>query len=128
MRKDFKGEPITFVETQNVKEGVVCDVYSFDGRKEKDLGIIQVSRNTCTPLQKVLKGDKTIEGYLKGEGKLTVTHTGGEKKDYLFPGELKEVELHVGDTMQWCTSDSELTFYEVCYPPYENGRFENLSE
>lgn len=37
------------------------------------------------------------------------------------------VDANVGDLMQWQASeDSNLTAYEVCYPPYQDGRFENI--
>lgn len=127
MQKEFQGELVSFVETLNVKDGVVCDVYSFDKSSEKDLGIVTVAKNTCTPLQKILRGEKTIEGYIQGEGRLTVKRPAGETTEYEFPGEQKEIELHISDTMQWCTTNSELIFYEICYPPYEDGRYENLA-
>ena len=127
MQNNFQGESINFIETQKVKEGVTCDTYSFNENLEKDLGIVTVAKNTCTPLQKILKGEKTIEGYVKGGGKLIVTQSNGETVEYIFPDDQKEVELYVGDTMRWCTTSSDLVFYEICYPPYEDGRFENLS-
>ena len=128
MKKDFQREPITFVETLNVKEGVVCDVYTFNENKEKDLGVITVAKDASTPLQKILKGEKTIEGYVQGEGKLTVVQRNGETVEHVFPGGQKEIELHVGDTMQWHAIGSELIFYEICYPPYEDGRYKNLTD
>jgi hypothetical protein len=39
----------------------------------------------------------------------------------------KEVIVKVGETMQWVAAESGLTFYEICEPPYIDGRFENLS-
>ena len=127
MQKEFKGESITFIETQSVKEGVVCNVYSFDNNSEKDLGIISVAKNTCTPLQKILKGEKTVEGYIEGKGILSIKKQNGEEIKLKFPGDQESVELHIGDVMQWCAGGSGLTFYEICYPPYEDGRFENLT-
>jgi hypothetical protein len=29
--------------------------------------------------------------------------------------------------MQW-TAKTDLIFYEICYPKYEDGRYENLTE
>ena len=127
MQKEFHGEPITFVETIHIKDGVACDVYSFNENSGNDLGIVSVARNVCTPLQKILKGEKTIEGYVQGAGKLIVRRSNGEAVEYVFPNKQKEIELHIGDTMQWCAGDSGLIFYEVCYPPYEDGRYENLT-
>ena len=123
----FDNKSVTFVEALNVKEGVVCDVYLFDDSKEKDLGIISVSPNTCTPLQRILKGKKTIEGLLQGKGVLTVTGANGKVVEYTFDKDEKEIELHIGDTMQWCSTDSELVFYEICYLPYKDGRYENIN-
>jgi len=122
---EFQGEPVTFVETLNVKDGVICDVYSYNDNK-KDLGIITVSPNSCTPLQKVLKGDKTIEGYISGVGTLTITKANGEIDQHTPHSEGEEFIVNIGETMQWCTGDEELHFYEICYPPYEDGRYENL--
>ncbi len=127
--KSFKEEPVTFVETLAVKEGVVCDVYVFDSDKSKDLGIVTVSRGFKTPLQKILKGDKTLEGFVSGAGVLIVT-TEEETKTYDFSNVSQtEVEVQVGNTMQWEANGSgNLVFYEICYPPYEDGRFENIPE
>lgn len=124
----FKGEPVTFIETQRVKDGVTCDVYTYDNDKRKDLGIISASPGAETPLQRMQKGDKTIEGFVDGVGTFTVTRQEGGTEEYHFPGETKEVKVAVGDVMQWKASrTNELIFYEVCYPPYEDDRFENLS-
>jgi len=126
--ENFNEEPITFVETQNVKSGVVCDVYFFDKDGSKDLGIVTVSKGSKTPLQKVLKGDKTIEGFLSGVGTLTITKQSGEIEKYDFSNSTAkiEVEVGIGQTMQW-EANEELVFYEICYPPYQDGRFENIS-
>lgn len=44
---DFEGSslPIQYIETQDVKEGVVCDVYTFEGGSDKDLMAYEV----CIP-------------------------------------------------------------------------------
>ena len=37
------------------------------------------------------------------------------------------IDVNVGDSMQWTAGSEEvLEFQEVCIPPYEDGRFENL--
>jgi hypothetical protein len=37
-----------------------------------------------------------------------------------------EVEVKIGETMQWqAAPDSDLEVYEICFPPYADGRFEN---
>jgi len=126
--KNFNEEPITFVETQNVKSGVVCDVYSFKKDGSKDLGIVTVSKGSKTPLQRVLKRGETIEGFLSGSGTLTITKQGGKIEKYDFSNSTPkiEVEVEIGQTMQW-EANEDLVFYEICYPPYQDGRFENIS-
>lgn len=118
--------PVSFVETMDVATGVQCDVYTFTDDKTKDLGIIRIKPGAKTPLQRVLKGDKTIEGYISGKGKLTITSPAGERK--IYDGKKSfSVEVKIGELMQWeADKNSELAAYEICYPPYEDGRYENL--
>lgn len=123
-----KKQQITFIETLQVADGVECDVYSFDGDKNKDLGIIRITRGHKTPLQKVLKGERTIEGYISGKGKLIVTKSDGKQEIYIAGSSFTEpVDIKIGELMQWEASpDSGLVSFEICFPPYEDGRYENL--
>ncbi|MDZ7786299.1 MAG: hypothetical protein U5L95_04225 [Candidatus Saccharibacteria bacterium] len=116
---------LKFLETQQVKNGVVCDVYEFVTDNSCDLGIVAVESGRKTPRQKILSGDKTIEGYVSGQGVLEVKKPDGKIHEYMFPSTENEVELHVGDTMQWI-AETDLVFYEICYPAYSDGRFQNL--
>lgn len=116
--KDEK--PVKHVESYQVAEGVNCDTYMFVGDDSKDLAVITVKPGCKTPLQKVLKGLRTIEGFIEGDGVLFA-----DDRKYNFPGVLKEVEVKIGQTMQWSTRNG-LTFYEICEPPYEDGRFKDL--
>jgi len=121
--------PVTFIETLTVKEGVKCDVYTFVGDNSKDLAIVTVERSCKTPLQRVLMGARTIEGYVAGEGALTVRSKDEEVKTYEFGPRFEntEVIVGVGQIMQWyANGDHDLIFYEICEPSYESGRFENL--
>lgn len=120
---------VNFVESMEVKIGVVCDVYEFTGDDTKDLAVVHVLKGHKTPLQKVLKGESTVEGYLSGEGTLVVDN-GLEKEVYNFPNnDNSTVEVTVGYSMRWSASEaSDLVFFEVCTPPYEDGRFENIEE
>ncbi len=55
----------------------------------------------------------------------------GKSKTYSFKdGDNKpEVVVEIGQIMQWeASKDLDLVFSEVCYPPYKDGRFENLPE
>jgi hypothetical protein len=126
---NFQGRDsaVIFVETMKVAEGVECDVYKFVGDDSKDLGIIRIKAGCKTPLQKVLQGDRTVEGFISGKGRLVVTIPGGAQRIYNGGNDLA-VELKIGELMQWqADSDYDLEVYEICFPPYEAGRFENLS-
>ncbi len=122
--------PVTFIETIQVKEGVECDTYSFANDHTKDLAIVKVTKGHKTPLQKVLKGNKTVEGFLEGRGRLVV-NSGKNKESYEFDNasKPKEIIVEVDQIMQWTASgETDLVFYEICEPPYEDGRFENLAD
>jgi len=116
---------VNFLGSQQVKDGIICDVYKFTDDDSCDLGVVSVSAGSVTPRQKILTGDRTIEGFMKGQGTLKVTHPDGGKTEHHFPGNVNEVELHVGDIMQW-EANTDLTFYEICFPKYKDGRFQNL--
>jgi len=127
---DNKVQPVSFVETTKVTTGVECDVYKFDGDNSKDLGIIRIEPGFKTPLQRVLKGDKTIEGYTSGKGKLVITKPDNAQKEYPVNNDTQKpftVTVAIGEKMQWqADKDSPLVIYEICFPPYEDGRYENL--
>jgi hypothetical protein len=123
----FDGESVKFIETSQVKEGVVCDVYSFDNDDSKDLGLVRVSKGHKTPLQKVLNGDKTIEIFREGQGVLRVVDIDGNEITHNFPSDKKDVEVKIGEIVQW-EAVEDLTFVEICYPPYQEGRFENIDD
>lgn len=127
----FGHEPVTFVRTIPIAEGVECDVYNFANDGTKDLGIIRIKPGSKTPRQKILKGDKTFEGYVSGKGRFTITWADGGHKVYELgsaPRETFSALARVGDIMQWeAAPDSPLVAYEICFPPYEDGRFQNLT-
>lgn len=105
--KNFKfgdiDQTVKFVEATAVKPGVACDVYEFEGDTTKDLGIIYVEPGTATPLQEVLKGDRTIEGYISGKGTFTITSEAGEKQVYSVDAGMEKFEktVNIGEKMQW---------------------------
>ena len=125
-------EPVRYLETTVVKDGVECDIYEFSNDTSRDLAIIRVHGGYTTPLQRILKGESTTEGFLEGKATLTVTPPEGESQIHYFssPSDVgKEVVVAIGQTMQWAASkEAGLVFYEICEPPYEDGRFENLTE
>ncbi len=125
-----KTQPVSFVETMKITAGVECDVYTFDGDSNKDLGIIRIEPGNKTPLQRVLKGDKTIEGYISGKGRLIITKSDNTQEEYPVDNNTKKpfaVTVAIGEKMQWqANKDSSLVAYEICFPPYEDGRYENL--
>lgn len=129
---DFEGKtlPITLVNKIQITEGVECDAYAFAGDDtEKDLGIIRIQPGAKTPKQKVLAGEKTIEGYVSGKGTLTIKRGVSEAIYWVGGKENKpfSVQVNMGDIMQWeAAPDSQLVAYEICFPPYKDGRFENI--
>ena len=123
-----KDQSVSFVETMQVTDGVECDVYIFTGDESKDLGIIRVESGKKTPLQRVLQGEKTIERHISGKGKLTITNQDG-MQDALLADDSNHVLkiVNIGEIMQWeAAPDSDLIAAEICYPPYQEGRFENI--
>lgn len=120
---------IQFEETDQVAPGVTCDVYIFVDDESKDLGIIYVEPGCKTPLQRVLLGTRTVEGFISGKGKLTITKTDAELKVYRVGNTTKpfSIDVEIGYVIQWeAAPDSELVAYEICFPPYQKGRFENI--
>ncbi len=91
------------------------------------MGIIRVQPGYKTPLQKVLKGDRTVEGYISGNGRLIVSKGEQEKIYESEEGVELKVDVMVGETMQWQAGNTPLVAYEICFPPYEVGRFKDLS-
>lgn len=124
-----KTQKVTFIETTHVKAGVDCDVYTFDNDNTKDLGIIRIQKGARTPLQRVLKGDKTIEGNISGKGRLVIGLVDGSQNVYEVDdtkGTI-EIEVKIGENMQW-QAETDMVAYEICFPPYADGRYENLPE
>lgn len=125
----FQGQSVEFVESMVVTKGVVCDVYQYVEDDTCDLGIVTVQAGCKTPLQKVLKGEKTIEGRVSGSATLVVKSTNGEVKKYSYPDTKEPTVVQIGEIVQWhADNGQDLVFYEICYPPYQDGRFENLTE
>lgn len=134
--KEFKldsdPQSVEFVGTERVCEGVECDVYAFIGDESKDLGIIRVAPGFKTPLQKVVEGLRTIEGHISGEGQLTITREGGNCVIHSFCGDSQNrvlIDVDIGDLMQWkSTGSTRLMAFEICYPPYQDGRYEEITD
>lgn len=114
-----------------VAEGVVCDTYAFEDDSSCDLGIIKIDEGHSTPLQLVAKGDRTIEKHLGGLGTLSITAPDGTTR-YPVPNKdsypyLFHTTVQVGEAMRWrANRGAPLVVAEICYPPYEDGRFVNI--
>lgn len=125
-------QSVIFVKTEPVGEGVECDVYTFTEDSSKDLGIIRIKAGHKTPLQRVVQGVRTVEGHLFGEGQLIITRIGGNREAYLFNDQTQvkfPIDVNMGDLMQWqATGSLRLVAYEVCIPPYQDGRYRNIGE
>lgn len=128
---------IEHTDSLAVVEGVLCDTYAFTEDASRDLAIVTVNPGVATPLHEVVSGTKTLEGYVSGAGKLciagiqgaTTIHTFGQPNIQKTETTTKEIEIVVGDIVQWRADPLlPLTFYEICEPPYEDGRFRVLTE
>jgi len=75
----------------------------------------------------VLQGEVTYEGYISGEGvKLEIVRKDGSMVTLLAQSGLA-VAVMVGDIMQWrAGANSPLKAFEVCFPPYAEGRYETV--
>jgi len=122
---------VSFVEVTNEGLGTNCHVYNIEGNDQRDLGIIVMEPGSKTPLQRVLRGDHTFEGFVSGKGTLTVVKECGEILVYQVGKQSKptfSVEVKIGELMQWqAAPNARLVAFEICYPPYQENRFENLS-
>lgn len=50
----------------------------------------------------------------------TVDQVGGDVREFV-------IDVQIGEQMQWAAEpESDLVFAEVCFPPYEDGRYENI--
>jgi hypothetical protein len=119
---------IKYVETVAVKAGVTCDVYEFDGCGTHDLAIVEVCAGEVTPLQRVLSGTETVEGHIAGRGTLAIGSGDGTVSTYEYRdgGTQVPTVVEVGQVMRWHADTGEtLVFFELCAPPYAEGRFEN---
>src|SRR5438552_464159 len=78
----FEGtdQNVSYSETTPVTNGVTCDVYTFDGDSSKDLGVIRIKPGSKTPLQRVVQGERTVEGFISGKGQLTITKSDGKQE------------------------------------------------
>lgn len=120
-------------ETQQVTDGVECDVYNFVGDRTKDLGIIRIKPGKHTPPQKVKKGDRTVEGYFSGKGRLVVIRDDKRMVNDVGadPTQKFSFDVEHGDLMQWqAAEDSSLVASEVCFPPFPTtpGRYEDQED
>lgn len=129
---DSDPQSVEFVGTERVCEGVECDVYVFIEDDSKDLGIIKVAPGFKTPLQRVVEGLRTIEGHVSGEGQLTIIREGGNCEIHDFCGESQNkalIDVNIGDLMQWkAIGSTRLVAFEICYPPYQEGRYEEIAD
>ncbi len=116
---------VEYVESLDIKDGVICHVYRFAGETAYDLGIVEVAPGVSTPLQQVVERfSTTVEGLLEGSGNLFVEAEGGNTFQV---GNPLTTTVYCGNRMQWDAGEEGLTFFEICHPPYEEGRFENIT-
>lgn len=118
---------LNYESTNEVKPGVICDVYSVAGRTDLDFAFVAMQAGCRTPLQLVKGGDRTIEIHVSGTGKFFFKENERtEPKIFeLKDGKTFNLDIPIGSTVQWI-AETDLTFAEVCYPPYQDGRYVNL--
>ena len=53
-----------------------------------------------------------------------------ERETYtLNDGDTFQIDVMIGEVMQWRTTGNvDLIFYEICFPPYADGRYQNLND
>ncbi len=126
----FVGRSLRFMRSHSPYENVECDEYAFKDTTSEDVAVIEVVASVKTPRQKVLSGTRTTEQFINGSGVLMVTSEDGVVQQYIFddttPENARSVEIQIGQIMQWQAGENGLLFAEICEPPYEEGRFENL--
>ena len=62
---------------------------------------------------------------MTGEGVLEVRSDGVVTSHSFTKENSAPIEIKVDDLVQW-TAKTDMAFSEICYPPYQDGRFENL--
>lgn len=126
-----KGQKLAteFIVSSEVFPGVVCDAYYHPETMKRDLGVIYIKAGKKTKPQRLLAGLETIEGYISGKGKLIIVKPDGEKLQFEVGSESEgfSQSIEIGDIVQW-RAEEDLVTFEICFPPYEDGRFENLED
>lgn len=87
-------------EADVVTEGVFCWAYKNPNDSEKDLGVVLVLAGYKTPKQLVKGGNRTLEVYLAGEGKLMIEREGAILEIPCYSRKTLEFDLKIGDIMQ----------------------------
>ncbi len=127
----YQGEhrPIELCNTEEVAAGVSCEAYEFTGETAYCLAIITMKPFARMPIQVVRGGLVTFEEVITGdEGtRLRVLRAG--KYEVVQSGpHIPSTPILPSDVMQWTAGPKGAKFSEVCWPPFEEGRFETLDE
>ncbi|HEY0964962.1 MAG TPA: hypothetical protein VGE13_00600 [Candidatus Saccharimonadales bacterium] len=123
-RHDAIDYQVKYVETTYPNKEVECDVYEFVDDSSRDLAILYIKPYGKTPRQRVLLGQETVEGFISGSG--SFYHNGGSYS--VDDDSRKEFLVDRKDIMQWHAGSDGLVCYEICMPPYKDGRFKNLDD
>lgn len=119
---------VEHVDMHEILPDVYVDLYRFVGNSTCDLARVEVVRGAKTPLYLLVDGERTIERYQSGTGTLEVIENDGWRTVHHFPKDdgSRDVVIEIGETIQWHATGSDLVYDELCWPPYEAGRFENI--
>jgi hypothetical protein len=62
---------------------------------------------------------------------LEITGNNGVVQTFTYKSDVTGADnqtVHVGEKMQWHnTGDDDLVFFEICIPPFKEGRFKNIN-
>ena len=128
---DYLGKtfPVESQGCETVVDGVVCEVFKFTGLTACDLAIVTMEPLAKTPIQVVRNGVVTLEQIIDGEGDTNLRVLRAGKYEVVQSGpHIPSTPILPSDVMQWTAGAKGAKFSEICWPPFEEGRFETLDE
>lgn len=128
---DYLGKslPVESQGSETVVDGVVCEVFRFTGMTACDLAIVTMEPFAKTPIQVVRDGLVTFEEAITGdEGTRLRVLRGGKYEVVQCGPDIPRTPILPSDVMQWTAGVKGAIFSEICWPPFEEGRFGTLDE
>lgn len=128
--KQLGGINLKQISSEDIYTGVNCTIFIDLDNETHDFAVVSVTAAHKTPRQRIISGEKTIESFVGGKGSFIIERD-GKIDTFIVDKSATQTswEVFPGDIIRWCAdSKSDLTFIEVCEPPYQDGRFENLAD